>query len=123
MDLKEVEWKIWTGFIWHGVGTSGWLSWARWWTFAYYNMLGISRSAGDLLPYQGRLMLSEVSLIVPKEHFLWCCINEQAMCLVTCQYHWFLLADCHETFCELLASVMWIHDADLCDWFTCCDSQ
>jgi hypothetical protein len=25
MDLREVEWKIWTGFIWLGVGTSGWL--------------------------------------------------------------------------------------------------
>lgn len=41
---------------------------------------------------------------------------------MTCQYHWFLLADGHETFCELLTSVMWTHDANLCDWYACCDS-
>jgi len=33
------------------------------------------RSAGDLLSYQEGLMLSEVSFIIPKEHFLCCCVN------------------------------------------------
>jgi len=75
MDLKEVDWNIWTGFVGLGVGTSGRLSWACWCTFGFFKMLGITRSAGDLLSYQGGLMLSEGSFIIPKEHFLWCCIN------------------------------------------------
>jgi hypothetical protein len=75
MDFREVEWDIWTGFVWLGVGTSGRLSCEWWWNFGFYKMLGITRSAGDLLSYQGGSVLSEVSFIIPKEHLLWCCIN------------------------------------------------
>jgi hypothetical protein len=44
----------WTGVVWLGVGTSGRQAvMSMVVEFGFYKMLGITRSAGDLLSYQG----------------------------------------------------------------------
>jgi hypothetical protein len=42
MDLREIGWGAWTGLIWLGIGTGGWLLWMRLWTFGFYKIRGIS---------------------------------------------------------------------------------
>jgi len=34
--------KVWTGFIWLRIGTSGRLHWTQYWTFGFYERQGIS---------------------------------------------------------------------------------
>jgi hypothetical protein len=35
MDLREIGWGMWIGFIWLRIGTGDELLWRRWWTFGF----------------------------------------------------------------------------------------
>jgi hypothetical protein len=43
---------VWTGSIWHRIGTSGGPLWTRWWTFGFHKMLGSSWVAAQLAASQ-----------------------------------------------------------------------
>jgi hypothetical protein len=49
MDLREIGWRLWTGFIWLRITTIGWLLWIRQWAFGFHKMLEISWVAERLL--------------------------------------------------------------------------
>jgi hypothetical protein len=36
MDLREIDWGVWSGFSWLRIGTVGGLLWMRWWTFGFW---------------------------------------------------------------------------------------
>jgi hypothetical protein len=36
MDLREIGWGLWSGFIWLRIGIFGGLLWMRWWTFGFW---------------------------------------------------------------------------------------
>jgi hypothetical protein len=35
MDLREIGWGVWSGFVRLRIGTVGGLLWMRWWTFGF----------------------------------------------------------------------------------------
>ena len=49
MFMNWIEGGAWTGLIWLGIGTGGWLLWMRKWTLDFRNMLGIFGLGEDLL--------------------------------------------------------------------------
>jgi hypothetical protein len=53
MDLEEVEWELWTGFIWLRMGTSNGLLWMWQWTFMCHRRTRISWLA-EWLSFSGR---------------------------------------------------------------------
>jgi hypothetical protein len=54
---------VWIGLIWLRIGTSGWLSWTRWWTSGFHKMLGCSRVAAQLAASQeGLSSMSDPSI-------------------------------------------------------------
>jgi hypothetical protein len=71
MDLREWDGKVWTGFIWLRIRTSGGLLWTRSWTFGYRKRREISWRAEWLLACQGWLCSME---LVSSEH-----INRQSI--------------------------------------------
>jgi hypothetical protein len=42
MDIKEIWWVVWTGFIWLRIRTSGGFLWTWYWTFGFHKVLGNS---------------------------------------------------------------------------------
>ena len=55
----EYDASLWTALIWLGIGRSGWLFWARLWSFWFHKMRGIS----------------EIALNVPASHDGPCCLE------------------------------------------------
>jgi hypothetical protein len=47
MDLMEIKWRLWTGFVWLKIGTSGALLWTRSWIFAFHKRRGTSWLVDD----------------------------------------------------------------------------
>jgi hypothetical protein len=52
INLQEVRWGAWIGFIWLNIGTGGALLWMLYWNFGFHKMGGISWLAEELLASQ-----------------------------------------------------------------------
>jgi len=42
MELKNMILRMWTGFMWPRIGSTGGFLWARSWSFGFHNRRGIS---------------------------------------------------------------------------------
>jgi hypothetical protein len=60
VDLQELGWGAWIGFIWLRIGTGGGLLWVRESTFGFHKTRGISWLAEDLLASQEGLCSIEL---------------------------------------------------------------
>jgi len=88
MDLKEIGWRMWAGFIWLRTGKRGWPLWTREWTFRFHETRGISWQAGELLVNQEALCSVELVTITHEvsckvtHHRLKCCRNFSCLPLI-----------------------------------------
>jgi hypothetical protein len=105
LDLREMKWDVWIGFIWLRIGTSGGLLWTRQWTFGFHKTLGSSWVAAQLAASQEGL--SSMSEWVPHSK-----LNSYKCTVISCLYVLFFCL------CQTDKLSKWDWLVELNEWMT-----